>query len=346
MRVLVTGATGYVGPHVVRALLADGHRVTALVRPGSNRALLEPLAVAMVEGDIVRPDSLTPAVTEQDAVVHMAALHDLWARDRATYSEINTTGTMNVRDAAAAAGLVRMVFVSSGSTIGELRGTTGAEDTPHRAYVLTDYEASKLVAEEELLAAAPPPDIVVINPGSVYGPGDVEGNGLAILSAVSGRIRVSADADNAYVYIDDVARGIAAALVCGRPGERYILAGQNLSRRAFVQRAVHLAGLDHEIRRASPFLWRVLTRLFELQSRLTGRRPPISSDAVRAALHGVHLDGGKAARDLGVTYTSLDDGLNATLDWLHDQAHVDLPEEDGGDDEADATTPGSNSERA
>ncbi len=339
MRVLVTGATGHLGPHVVRALLADGHRVTALVRPESDRAPLEPLAVAFVEGDIARPDSLTPAVAEQNAVVHMAALHDLWAQDRATYADVNITGAVNVRDAAAAAGLVRMVFVSSGSTIGEPRGTTGTEDTPHRDYFLTDYEASKLAAEHELLATPPPPDIVVINPASVYGPGDVEGNGLAILSAVSGRIRVSADTENAYVYVDDVARGIAAALFRGRPGERYILAGQNLSRRAFLQRAVQLAGLDHEIRRASPFLWRVLTRLFEFQSRFTGRRPPISSDAVRAALHGIRLDGGKAARDLGVSYTSLDDGLNATLDWLHDHGHVDLPEED----DADAETPGSNS---
>lgn len=343
VRVLVTGATGHLGPHVVRALLADGHQVTALVRPESDRAPLEHLAVAMVEGDITRPDSLTPAVAEQNAVVHMAALHDLWAPERATYAEVNIEGALNVRDAAAAAGLVRMVFVSSGSAIGELRGTTGTEDTPRRDYFLTDYEASKLAAEQELLETAPPPDIVVINPASVYGPGDVEGNGLAVVGAVSGRMRVSADADNAYVYVDDVARGIAAALVRGRPGERYILAGQNLSRRAFLERAVHLAGLEHEIHRASPLLWRVLTRLFELQSRFSGGRPPTSSDAVRSALHGTRLDGGKAARELGVTYTSLDDGLNATLDWLHDEGHVDLPEED---DDADAAAPGSSSDRA
>ncbi|MBM4438137.1 MAG: hypothetical protein FJ029_13105, partial [Actinobacteria bacterium] len=193
--------------------------------------------------------------------------------------------------------------------------------------------ASKLAAEQELLAADAPPEIVVVNPASVYGPGDLAGNGQAIIGAVTGRLGVTTDVPTGFVYIEDLGRGIAAALTRGRPRERYILCGQNISRLAFLRRAVELAGVDRPLRAAVPKLWWVFANIYGFQAWLARRRPPISRDAVRIALHGYELDGSKAARELGLTYKTLDDGLDATLDWLQDQGHVDLPAEpeDAGD---------------
>ena len=331
MRVLVTGATGNLGPFVVEALHADGHQVRALVRESSDRTWLNANNVEAVEGDILQPGSLDPAVESMAAVIHLAGLHDSWAPRAQDFFEANVDGACNVRDAARAAGAHRLVFVSSGSTIGEEEDEVGDETTVRRDYALSDYERSKVEAEAVLLDDASPLDVVVVNPGTVYGPGDATGTGQALIGALSGRLGVSVDEPVPWVFMQDVARGIAAALVRGRPGDRYILAGNNLSRLAFLRRAVELADLDYDIRPASPLAWQAFATIYSLPAWIKRRRPVISRAAVRIALHGSQLDGSKATRELGLTYTPLDDGLNATLDWLHDAELVDLPEE--GDDQ-------------
>lgn len=331
MRVLVTGATGNLGPFVIQALQADGHQVRALVRASSDRSWLNANNVEMVEGDILEPSTLHAAVDGMAAVIHLAGLHDSWAPRSQDFFEANVDGACHVRDAARAAGAHRLVFVSSGSTIGEEEDEVGVETTERRDYALSDYERSKVEAEAALLENGSPLDVVVVNPGTVYGPGDASGTGQALIGALSGRLGVSVDAPVAWVYVQDVARGIAAALVRGRPGQRYILASHNLSRLAFLQRAVELADLDNEIKPASPLAWQAFSLIYSLPAWIKRQRPVISRAAVRIALHGSQLDGSKATRELGLTYTPLDDGLNATLDWLHEAELVDLPEED--DDE-------------
>ena len=331
MKVLVTGATGHLGPYVVQALQADGHHVRALVRSSSDRTWLETNEVEIFEGDILDPSSLEAAVSGVAAVIHMAALHDSWAKRRQDFVRINVDGALNVLHASATAGLPRMVFVSSGSTIGEAEDTIGDETTERRDYALSDYERSKVQAEATLLEHADTIDLVIVNPGTVYGPGDASGTGQSLIGALTGRLGVSVEAPAAWVYVEDVARGIAAALIRGHPNERYILAGQNLSRITFLRHAVDLAGLDTEIRPASALAWQAFATLYGLGAMVSRNRPPISRTAVRIALHGCQLDGSKAQRELGITYTSIDDGLDATLDWLHDTGLVDLPEDDGTD---------------
>ena len=328
MRVLVTGATGNLGPFVIQALRADGHQVRALVRESSDRTWLTANNVEMVEGDILQPDSLDAAVDGVAAVIHLAGLHDSWAQRSQDFFELNVDGSCNVRDAARAAGVHRLVFVSSGSTIGEQEDEVGTETTERRDYALSDYERAKVEAEAALLENGSQLDVVVVNPGTVYGPGDASGTGQALIGALSGRLGVSVDVSVPWVYVEDVARGIAAALVRGRPGQRYILAGDNLSRLAFLQRAVDLADLNYEIKPASPLAWQAFSLIYSVPAWITRRRPVISRAAVQIALHGSQLDGSKATRELGLAYTPLEDGLNATLDWLHDAELVDLPEED------------------
>ena len=204
----------------------------------------------------------------------------------------------------------RLVFVSSGSTIGEEEGEVGNENTERRDYALSDYERSKVEAEAALLEDGSALDVVVVNPGTVYGPGDASGTGQALIGALSGRLGVSVDEPVAWVYVKDVARGIALALVRGRPGERYILASHNLSRLAFLQRAVELADLDYQIKPASPLAWQAFGLIYSLPAWIRRQRPVISRAAVQIALHGSQLDGSKAERELGLTYTALEDGLN------------------------------------
>ncbi len=329
MRVLATGATGDVGPAVVRGLIGQDHAVRVLVRPESDRENLVGLNVDFVVGDVTQPDTLRSALDSIDGVVHMAGLHDTWAPRARQFFDVNALGSINVREAAARAGVERLLFVSSGATIGERRRETGTEQSARRGYVLSDYEASKLDAEEALLAASPPPEIVIVNPATVYGLTGRTGLSHAIVSAVSGRLSVSIGAVSAFVYIDDFAAGVVAALTRGRPGERYILAGQNLSRLELLRRAVALVGSRRPIRPASASTWRALSFVYAFQSWITRRRPPVSRDAVRIALHGSRLDGGKAARELDIAYTRLDDGLRATLTALHAEGRIEEPPLEG-----------------
>lgn len=332
MDVLVTGATGHLGPFVSQVLRARGHRVRAMVRSTSDSTWLVSHDVEVIEGDVLEPDSLARAVDGVAAVIHMAGLHDSWAERKDQFFGVNVDGAINVRDAAASAGLSRMVFVSSGSTIGECEGSIGNELTGRRDYALSDYERSKVAAEMALLDDATEFDVVIVNPGTVYGPGDASGIGQALVGALTGQLGVSIDAPVAWVYVEDVAHGIASALTQGRPGERYILVGQNVSRLDFLRRAVELADVDYEVRPASALAWQAFALIYGLKGWITRSRPTISRAAVRIALHGSQLDGSKAEKDLGVTYTSLDEGLDATLDWLHDAGLVDLSEEDGDGD--------------
>lgn len=331
MRVLVTGATGNLGPFVIQALRHDGHQVRALVRESSDRSWLNANRVETVEGDILQPETLGAAVDGMAAVIHLAGLHDSWAPRAQDFFEANVDGACNMREAARTAGVHRLVFASSGSTIGEAEGEVGTETTERRDYALSDYERSKVEAEAALLEDGSPLDVVVVNPGTVYGPGDASGTGQALIGALSGRLGVSVDEPVAWVYVKDVARGIALALVRGRPRERYILASHNLSRLAFLQRAVELADVEYQLRPASPLAWQAFGLIYSLPAWIKRQRPVISRAAVQIALHGSQLDGSKAERELGLTYTALDDGLNTTLDWLHEAELVDLPEED--DDE-------------
>ena len=323
---------------MIQALQADGHQVRALVRESSDRSWLNANNVELVEGDILEPDSLGAAVDGMAAVIHLAGLHDSWAPRAQDFFEANVDGACNVRDAARAGGAHRLVFVSSGSTIGEQEGEVGTEDTERRDYALSDYEQSKVEAEAALLDVGSPLDVVIVNPATVYGPGDASGTGQALVGALSGRLGVSVDEPVAWVYVKDVARGIASALVRGRPGERYILASRNLSRLAFLQRAVELADLDYEIKPASPLAWQAFGLIYSLPAWIKRQRPLISRAAVRIALHGSQLDGSKATRELGLNYTPLDDGINATLDWLHEAELVDLPEEDDDDEPSGENT--------
>ena len=337
MRILVTGATGNLGPFVIQALRHDGHEVRALVREASDRSWLKANRIDTIEGDILQPHTLDVAVDGMAAVIHLAGLHDSWAPRAQDFFDANVHGACNVRDAARAAGVHRLIFVSSGSTIGEKEGEVGTETTERRDYALSDYERSKVEAEAALLEDGSPLDVVVVNPGTVYGPGDASGTGQALIGALSGRLGVSVDEPVAWVYVKDVAHGIALALVRGRPGERYILASHNLSRLAFLQRAVDLADLEYQIKPASPLAWQAFGLIYSLPAWIKRQRPVISRAAVQIALHGSQLNGSKAERELGLTYTALDDGLNTTLDWLHEAELVDLPEED--DDEPAAEEP-------
>src|SRR5215475_1308246 len=233
MRALVTGATGFVGAAVARALLREGWEVRALARKGSDRRNLQPVPVEVFEGDLGDSASLAAAVAGCEALFHVAADYRLGAFDPEQLYRTNVEGTRNILNAARDAGVRRVVYTSSVATIGIPKdGTPGTEASPSTvADMIGHYKRSKFLAEEVAREAASGGiPVVIVNPSTPVGPGDVKPTptGQLIVEAASGRMPAFVDTGLNIVHVDDVAAGHLLAEERGSIGERYILGGENL----------------------------------------------------------------------------------------------------------------------
>jgi dihydroflavonol-4-reductase len=315
MRVLVTGATGLIGVEIVRALLARGHSVRALVRPASPLARLEGLAVEVVRGDVLDAASVRAALAGQEALVHAAGIPRIGADPRETLA-VNARGVEVVFEEALRAGVARAVLTSSTSVLGGARSPTVAdESTPGNAEALgIGYFVSKLRGERaarEIAARGLP--LVVVRPSFVLGPGDTHGSSAATVVALARR-RIPGWVDGGASFCDvrDVAGGHAEALARGRAGEVYILGGHNLEMREFIARACAAAGVPRPPRIPYPLAYG-MAALQEALAKVRGRRPATTRDLVRSAALYTWVSSAKAERELGYSVRPLDEMLVDTL---------------------------------
>jgi dihydroflavonol-4-reductase len=229
---LVTGATGFVGAAVARNLARKGHRLRLLARPGSDRRNLAGLHAELVEGDLAAPESLPPAVAGCRYLYHVAADYRLWVPDAAAMRRVNIDGTLALLRAAAAAGVERSVYTSSVAALGlTLDGSPADETTPVTpAHLVGAYKRSKYDAEQAVRQLAATQDIVIVNPSTPVGPGDVKPTptGKMVLDAANGKMPAFVDTGLNIVHVDDVAEGHVLAMEKGRVGEAYILGGDDL----------------------------------------------------------------------------------------------------------------------
>ncbi len=250
MRVLVTGGTGFIGARVVALLLQEGHEVTCLVRSSSPAATaLASLGAALAEGDVTEPPSLTRAFAACEAVVHCAALYSTWEADPSRYTRVNEEGTEYVMWAAQEEGIRKAVLVSTALVYGEPTDCPFTEESRpgpvrYSAYVESKYRGERQAWRLHREAGLP---LAVVYPGAVIGPGDPNVTGDYIRRLLSGTLpaRVFEDSLNTYVYVDDVARGIVAALEHeGNEGERYLLGRYRASYAEYNRMIAELAGID------------------------------------------------------------------------------------------------------
>lgn len=315
MRVLVTGATGFLGAEIVRELVRRGHAVRALVRPSSALAGLEGAAAEIARGDVLDPPSVRAALAGQDAVIHTAGIPRVGADADETFA-VNVRGVEVVFEAALAAGLSRAILTSSTAVMGGSRTPAVAEDgAAGNAEALgIGYFVSKLRGEQAALRlAARGLPVVVVRPAYVLGPGDTHGSSASIVVALARR-RIPGWVEGGASFCDvrDVARGHAEALVAGKPGEVYVLGGHNLAMSEFVARACAAAGVAPPPR--VPYgLALGAAALQEAWAKLAGRRPVTTRDLVRSAALYTWVSSARAERELGYTVRPLDQMLIGTL---------------------------------
>jgi dihydroflavonol-4-reductase len=321
-RFFVTGGSGFVGSAVIRALLAAGGAVTALVRPETEPRNLKGLAVALCRGRLEEPESYAAALAGCGGLFHIAADYRLWVPDPAPMYRANVDGTRALFRAAQAAGIPRMVYTSSVAVLGiRPDGRPADETTPvtlddmigpyKRSKFLAEQEVSKLVAE----AGAP---IVIVNPSTPIGPRDVKPTptGRIIVEAASGRMPAYVDTGLNIVHVDDVAAGHLLAFARGRTGERYILGGEDMSLAAMLTTIAELTG------RRPPFVKLPRRAIYPLAigaeaiARFTGREPFVTRDGLRMARKKMFFSSAKAVRELGYSARPAREALGDAIAWF------------------------------
>jgi dihydroflavonol-4-reductase len=311
-KVLVTGATGFIGARLVDKLLASGYQVRALVR-GPARAALLPDRVEPAIGDVTDPASLARALDGVDGVFHLAAIYDFGVAE-ATMRAVNVDGTRNLLDAAAG---LRVVYCGSDTSLGDTAGALCDESKPPGTTSRSAYEATKREAHElvcrRMAGGAPIVNAIV---STVYGPGDPSTVGELIQQHLAGRLPVVLDRSAGYTYahVDDVAQALLLCYERGRVGESYLVSGTPASFGELFAELSALSGVAAPALEVPPALLPLLTPALVLAGRALGKSPAEMRELI-AMGHGVtrYFSGAKARRELGWRPRALAQGLADSL---------------------------------
>ena len=320
---LVTGATGFIGWHVARKLLARGDKIRSLVRPGSK---IRELETETVTGDLRDPESLQRAVSGCGLVFHVAADYRLWARDTGELFRSNVDGTRNILAAAQRAGVDRVVYTSTVGCIGIPADRPGDEKVPVSLNEMAGaYKQSKLRAEQVALEAAHSGfPVVIVNPTAPVGDHDFKPTptGKIVLDFLKGDLPAFVDTGLNLVDVEDTAEGHLLACERGKPGERYILGGENLTLEQILGRLARLTG-GKAPRWRIPYAVAYAAGVASTAwANLTGNAPRAPLDAVKMARKKMFVSTDKAKRELGFTAGPVDGALQRAVDWFEANGYV------------------------
>jgi dihydroflavonol-4-reductase len=323
MKALVTGATGFVGAAVARALLGAQWQVRVLARRSSDRRNLKSLDVEVSEGDLADVDSLQRAAQGCEGLFHVAADYRLGARDPAQLYRANVEGTRNILRAAQRSGVQRIVYTSSVATIGiPADGTPGDEQSANSLEnMIGHYKRSKYQAEEVVREAAQGGiSVVIVSPSTPVGPGDVKPTptGQLVLDAAAGRMPAYVDTGLNVVHVDDVAAGQLLAYERGRAGERYILGGEDMSLREILETIARLEGRRAPRVRLPYGVVLPIAYLAEGFARLSGRSGRITLEGVRMSRKKMFFSSAKAVRELGYRWRPPVQAFEDAIRWFRD----------------------------
>ncbi|HNO76208.1 hopanoid-associated sugar epimerase [Nitrosomonas mobilis] len=327
MITLVTGATGFVGAAVVRALVQTGIDVRVLVRPNSDLQNLDGLPVERVSGDLRDPVSLRRALTGCRHLYHVAAHYALWAKDPSIFYDINVTGTRNLLEAARDVGVDRTVYCSTIGTIGlPPGGGLGTEETlVSLEQMAGHYKRSKYLAEQEVHKLAKEGlSVVIVNPSAPVGERDVKPTptGQIVVDFMKGRMPAYIETGINIIDVDDVATGHLLAMEKGRQGERYILGSKNLLLCEVFEILGTLTGVKAPALKLPRGVVLPFAYLNHWIANLTGMSPRIPLEGVKMAKYKMHYDCSKAIRELGLPQHPPEVALEKAVRWFKAHGYV------------------------
>jgi dihydroflavonol-4-reductase len=330
MRAFVTGAAGFIGSAIPRALLDDGHEVVAFLDPGADAHNLDGLGVARRDGDLRDATAVRGAVDGCDVVFHVAALYRFWAPDPRTFYEVNVGGTRAVLAAARDAGVDKVVYTSTVGTLGLDRAGAGAGanelDYPDVGHLVGAYKRSKYVAEHEVLrAAAEGMPVSLILPTMPIGPRDraPTPSGRLVLDFLNGRMPGYVDTVLNVVHVDDVARAHLLAWQKGAQGRSYIAGGENLTMQQILATLASLTGLPAPTLHVPRSLTLAAAWVSDtIEGRLLRRTPRVPLEAARMSTTTMAFDDSRARTELAYSPRPVAEALRDSAEWYLANGYV------------------------
>jgi len=327
VRCLVTGANGFVGSHLTRTLLEQGHQVRVLARPQSDLRALQGLPVEIVHGDLRDPASLQAAVRGMRRVFHAAADYRLWASHPEEIYDTNVGGTQNILQAALREGVERIVYTSSVATlvVDRPNGLPNEQTEARLEEMIGHYKRSKFLAEQEAFCAAREgAPVIIVNPSTPVGPGDWKPTptGRIVLDFLNGRMPAYVQTGLNLVPVEDVAIGHCLAAERGRIGERYILGGRNLMLKEILDTLARMTGLPSPRVRLPHAVALAAGHADQWVSRVLNRPPRIPLEGVRMARHKMFVDCSRAQRELGFEPGSVEAALERAVNWYQENHYA------------------------
>jgi dihydroflavonol-4-reductase len=327
MKLFVTGATGFVGAHVARMAAAQGAELRLLTRASSNISRL-PDGADVVVGDLREPEGFRAALVGCDALIHVAADYRLWVPDPAEMYKANVEGTRKLLRLAREAGVRRVVYTSSVATMAfKVDGTVVDEETPvGEADMIGHYKRSKWMAEQVAIEAARVgQEVIILNPTTPIGALDTKPTptGRIVVDFLNRNFPAYVDTGLNLVDVDEVARMHLVALERGRPGERYILGGENLTLKQILDRLAAITGLPsptmkvpHAVAMAFAYFDETVT------GKLRGKEPRATVEAVRMGRKMMFASSAKAELELGLRVGSVEEALRSACAWFFKNGYV------------------------
>lgn len=319
---LVTGATGFVGAAVARALAGRGYPLRLLVRQGTSRKHLADVPAEFVVGDLNDADSLARAVKNCRYVFHVAADYRIWVPDPEAMIATNVMATETLLRLAHAAGVERIIYTSSVAALGlHPKGGPPADENTPITYdkVVGTYKKSKFLAEQMALKLSDEGiPVVIVNPGAPIGPGDVRPTptGVMIRDAAIGRMPAYVDTGLSVVHVEDCAAGHLLALDRGEIGERYILGGENIPMSEILRLVDEVVGKPSRRMRLPIAPLMPMAVAAEQMARMTGKEPRLTRDHLKMAKKMMYFSSAKAESALGYTYRPALDAVRDAISWF------------------------------
>jgi dihydroflavonol-4-reductase len=327
MTTLVTGATGFIGANVVRALLDAGAAVRVLTRPGSDTRNLTGLPVEVVYGDVRDIASLRPALQECDTLYHVAAHYSLWTPHPDAMYATNVQGTVNLLQVALDLRIQKVIYTSSVATIAIPDDGSPGDETMHLApeHAIGHYKHSKILAEQAVLRFCQQGlPVVIVNPATPIGPWDIKPTptGKIIVDFLQRKMPAYVDTGLNLVDVRDVARGHLLAAQHGKIGERYILGCRNMTLREILLLAAEVSGLAAPRWRVPYGLAMTLGYVSEGLAHLSGKPPRVPLAGVRMAQRPMYFTAQKAVRELGLPQSPLEEAMREAVHWFRSYGYA------------------------
>ena len=328
MKVLVTGADGFLGNNIVRELLERGLEVRVFLQEGRTVQTLDQLAIEKTYGDLINASDVEQAVEGCDYIIHTAANTSIWPRRSEIVRRVNYNGTLNIIHAALKANIKRLVSIGSANSFGN--GTIsnpGNEETPSTAGKFgLDYIDSKLSAQEAILEHVNNHglDAVIINPTFMLGPYDTKpSSGELLLALYHQKIPGYTASGRNFIYVKDVATAACNALTMGRNGECYIMANENMTYKDFNQ----LVADELDIKPPKLFIPKPFILAYGLISQalayIMGKPPVVSYTVARLSNETNYYTAAKAVKELKLPQTSIKIAIREAFDWFKENGYLD-----------------------